>query len=144
MSALEAIVETFTDAPDPAARDVLYELLGADNSRKSGRAEQNDFAILIKGKPGGDTIGGLWAVDDCGWAFIDLLYVPEHLQGNGYGSRLLVDAERVARRRGLIGIWTNTYDFQARGFYERQGFVEFGSLERGPDAAGQSFLKKRF
>jgi len=138
------IVETFTDAPDTAARHVLYEMLGADNSRKSGHAERSDFAVLIKGRPGGDIIGGLWAVDDCGWAFIDLLYVPEHLQGQGYGSRLMAAAEAIARRRNLIGIWTNTYDFQARGFYEKQGFVEFGSLEGGPDAAGQSFLKKRF
>jgi GNAT superfamily N-acetyltransferase len=138
------MVETFTDAPDTAVRDVLYELLGADNNRKSGRSERSDFAILIKGKPDGDTIGGLWAVDDCGWGFIDLLYVPAQLHGQGYGSRLLVAAEAIARQRGLVGIWTNTYDFQARGFYEKQGFVEFGSLESGPDAAGQSFLKKRF
>jgi GNAT superfamily N-acetyltransferase len=141
---LAAVIETFAETPDAAARDVLYELLGADNSRKSGRTEKSDFAVLITAAPGGDVIGGLWAVDDCGWAFIDLLYVPEQLQGQRFGSRLLGEAEAIARRRGLIGMWTNTYDFQARGFYEKQGFMEFGSLENGPDAAGQSFLKKRF
>lgn len=141
---MNAVIETCPDNPDTAARDLLYDLLGADNAKKSGLADRGSFAILIRAEPGGDVIGGLWGVDDCGWAFIDLLYIPDHLQGQGLGTRLVAEAETIARRQGLVGIWTNTYDFQAGGFYAKLGFIEFGRLESGADAAGQLFLRKRF
>jgi GNAT superfamily N-acetyltransferase len=141
---LAAIIETYSHDPDTAARDALYDLLGADNTRKSGLADRGSFAILIKAEPDGQAVGGLWGADDCGWAFIDLLYIPDHLQGQGLGTRLVEEAESIARRQGLMGIWTNTYDFQAGGFYAKLGFVEFGRLEGGRDVAGQLFLKKRF
>jgi GNAT superfamily N-acetyltransferase len=141
---LDTVIETIDSKPDPAARSVLYDLLGEDNSRKSGLADRGDFAVLIKTRADGKVIGGAWAADDCGWAFIDLLYVPDELRGQRLGARILHEVEQVARGLGLIGMWVNTYDFQAKGFYERQGFVEFGRLEGEAAAVGQSFLKKRF
>jgi GNAT superfamily N-acetyltransferase len=141
---LEIVIEIVDNEPDPAARTVLYELLGEENSRKSGLGDTGNFAVLIRAGADGEVVGGAWAVDDCGWAFLDLLYVPDDMRGQQLGTRLLHEVEAIARKLGLIGMWVNTYDFQARGFYERQGFVEFGCLEGDQGAAGQSFMKKRF
>lgn len=141
---MDFTLETIVEVQDASARAVLHDLLGADNMRKSGRSERSDFAILIRQQPGDAVTGGIWLVDDCGWAFIDLLYVPDRLQGRGLGGRLLAEAELLARARGLVGLWTNTYDFQSKGFYEKQAFTEFGVLEACLGAAGQSFLMKRF
>ncbi|MBX9455198.1 MAG: GNAT family N-acetyltransferase [Rhizobium sp.] len=141
---MDFTLDTIADVSDASAHAVLYELLGADNMRKSGRPDRSDFAILIRQQPGDAVTGGIWLVDDCGWAFIDLLYVPDSLQGKGLGGRLLAEAELLVRERGLVGLWTNTYDFQSKGFYEKQAFTEFGLLEACPGAAGQSFLMKRF
>jgi GNAT superfamily N-acetyltransferase len=141
---LEIVIEIVDNEPDPAARTVLYELLGEENSRKSGLGDTGNFVVLIRAGADGEVVGGAWAVDNCGWAFLDLLYVPDDMRGQQLGTRLLHEVEAIARKLGLIGMWVNTYDFQARGFYERQGFVEFGCLERDHGAAGQSFMKKRF
>ena len=136
-------IEIQPDNPNTSARDILYQLLGEDNSRRTGRAEREGFAVLLRNTATQALLGGLWAVDDCGWAFIDLLYVPERLQGQGLGARMIAEAETIASSRGMIGLWVNTYDFQAPGFYEKLGYSVFGRLEGDAEAAGQVFLRKR-
>lgn len=138
------IIEVFPENPDPAARDRILALLDADNLAKTGRVDGSDFAVLIRDPITDEVQGGLWGVDDFGWAFIVYLFVPSSLRGRNVGTRLIEEAERIARGRGMNGMWVNTFDFQAAGFYERLGFARFGLLEKGADAAGQIFLKKRF
>jgi GNAT superfamily N-acetyltransferase len=43
-------------------------------------------------------------------------------------GRLLADAEVHARGEGLVGVYLDTYEFQAPGFYEKMGYREFGRL----------------
>jgi GNAT superfamily N-acetyltransferase len=140
----DPVLEAFSDNPDHVARDRILSLLDADNLAKTGRADGSDFAVLIRDPGTGEVLGGLWGVDDFGWAFIVYLFVPSSLRGRNMGTRLIEEAERIARQRGMIGMWVNTFDFQAEGFYERLGFVKFDILENSADAAGQVFLKKRF
>lgn len=140
---MDAIIEPIAENPDPAAHDLLFNWLGEDNTKKAGRADRSGFAVLIRAPETGEVIGGLWGEDDFGWAFVELLYVPPELRGQGMGEKLMQEAEVIARGRGMIGLWVNTFDFQARGFYEKLGYAVFGSLESEGDAAGQFFLKKR-
>jgi GNAT superfamily N-acetyltransferase len=140
---LDVVIEPIAEDPDPAAHVLMFNWLGEDNSRKAGREDRSDFAVLIRDPETSAVIGGLWGADDFGWAFIDLLYVPPSLRGQRIGERLMHEAEVIARGRGMIGLWLNTFDFQARGFYEKLGYTAFGSLESEGEAAGQFFLKKR-
>ena len=41
-------------------------------------------------------------------------------------------AEREAVQRGCHGAWLDTFEFQARGFYERLGYTCFGELPNYP------------
>jgi ribosomal protein S18 acetylase RimI-like enzyme len=52
-------------------------------------------------------------------------------------------AEAIAREAGCAGIWLDTYEFQARGFYERLGFTLFGTLPDHPVGQRRFFLMKR-
>jgi ribosomal protein S18 acetylase RimI-like enzyme len=140
---LDVIVEPVAENPDTAARDLILALLDADNSRKSGRQERSDFAVLLRDSLTREVIGGLWAIDDFGWAFITYLYVPSELRGQRIGERLMTEAETIARERGMVGLWVNTFDFQAPQFYRKLGYSVFGELEAGDQAAGQIFLRKR-
>jgi GNAT superfamily N-acetyltransferase len=83
-------------------------------------------------------------VDGYGWAFVRYLAVPEKYRGLGLGRRLMDEAEKIARARSYIGMWLDTFEFQARPFYEKLGFELFGELEGGPGAVPRYFLKKRF
>jgi len=52
------------------------------------------------------------------------------------------EAERVARERECVGIFLDTYDFQAKPFYLKLGFEQFGELERDAQTPRRFFLKK--
>jgi GNAT superfamily N-acetyltransferase len=45
--------------------------------------------------------------------------------GKVVGKALMAQAENIARANGCIGLWLDTYEFQARGFYEKLGFEVF-------------------
>ena len=139
---MDVIIEPVAENPDTAARDLILALLNADNSRKSGWQERSDFAVLLRDASTREIIGGLWAMDDFGWAFITYLYVPPALRRQRIGERLMGEAEAIARQRGMVGLWVNTFDFQAPQFYQKLGYSVFGELEGGDEAAGQTFLRK--
>ena len=39
--------------------------------------------------------------------------------------------------------WLDTYDFQARPFYERHGYAVFGELDGFPNGHRRWFMRKR-
>ena len=106
--------------------------------------EKPDFAILLRDPDTQAVVGGLYGMGGFGWAFVKYLAVPDEYRGQGLGSRLLAEAEAIARTRGYIGVWLDTFEFQARPFYEKLGYTVFGELEGAPNAIPRYFLKKRF
>jgi hypothetical protein len=52
------------------------------------------------------------------------------------------EAEQEAIRRGCRNMWTETYAFQARPFYERFGFRIFGRLDAPAPIFPRFFLTK--
>jgi len=57
---------------------------------------------------------------------------------------MLAQAEREALARGCRGAWLDTYSFQAREFYERQGYSVFGILDDYPPGQKRIFMQKVF
>jgi hypothetical protein len=45
-------------------------------------------------------------------------------------------------RRGCVGVWLDTFSFQARGFYEKLGYRVFGEVADYPPGHTRHFLKK--
>ena len=134
---------TLTATSAEALRGITATL-NAYNDARSGMADLPGFAIVMREHETRTAIGGLYATDGYGWAFIRYLAVPEQYRGQGLGRRLIEEAERIARQRGYIGLWLDTFEFQARPFYEKLGFEVFGELEGGEGAIARYFLKKRF
>jgi GNAT superfamily N-acetyltransferase len=91
----------------------------------------------------GKAVGGLTGAAVFDWLFIQLLHIPESLRGQGYGSKLMARAEAFAREHGCVGVWLDTFDFQARPFYEKLGYTVFGTLEDHPLGGARYFLSKR-
>jgi GNAT superfamily N-acetyltransferase len=133
-------------APGPADRAAILEPLTAFNNAQLGAdAPQTSghLARLIENARG-EVVGGLWGEVYYDWAWVELLVVPEAGRGQGLGSRLLAMAEEEARALGCVGVWLDTFSFQARGFYERHGYAVFGTLHDYPRPHQRFFLKKRF
>ena len=131
------------DHPSEADRAAVLAPLRAYNIARAGDPRVRPVAVLLR-DAGGDPVGGLWGRCSYDWLFIELLAVPEAHRGAGHGRALMERAERIARAHGCTGIWLDTYDFQARGFYERLGFDLFGTLDDHPAGRQRFFLRKRF
>ncbi|THF52606.1 GNAT family N-acetyltransferase [Allorhizobium terrae] len=135
------IIETGVTSEHEAS--ILRPLLEYNN-QAARHASYNEFAILLRDSESNDVTGGLYGQFDHGWAFVKLLIVPEAYRRLGLGRQLMELVETLARRHNCEGLWLDTFDFQAKPFYEKLGFTVFGELEAGNRADGRYFLKKRF
>lgn len=75
-------------------------------------------------------------------AYIDTLWVDEKYRDEGLGSKLLAEIEKSAKDKGCYLIHLDTFDFQAKVFYEKQGYEVFGVLEDCPKGHCRYYLKK--
>lgn len=132
-----------TETPTAADRDAILAPLVAYNDSRAGPSGFKPLACLLRDAPGGKTIGGLWARSVYDWLYVELLTVPEPLRGRGVGSDLMRRAEEVAMQRGCVGVWLDTYGFQARAFYQKLGYEVFGIIEDHPRGSQRIFLRKR-
>ena len=64
------------------------------------------------------------------------------IEGKNLGSLLLEEVENDAKSKGAKLIHLDTFDFQAKEFYEKQGYIVFGILENCPEKHYRYYLKK--
>jgi GNAT superfamily N-acetyltransferase len=131
-------------APPQAYREAIGAALSAFNDRAIGGGPwpDGDLALGIA-DPSGAVVGGLWGRSYYHWMSVTLLFVPEALRGQGVGTRLLAMAEAEARAEGCVGIWLDTFSFQAPDFYPRHGYARFGAIADYPAPHGRHFFSKR-
>jgi GNAT superfamily N-acetyltransferase len=74
--------------------------------------------------------------------YVDILYVDDEHRGKGYGRLLMDKAETKAKSLGGYMSHLDTFDWQAKDFYEHQGYVAFGVLENCPPGHNRYYMKK--
>ena len=129
-----------TDVPDDACRNGILAPLVAYNESKA-RSDHRTLIIALEDSEA-RVAGGLWGKTAYDWLFVELLFVPESLRGRGLGSELMKRAETEAVSRGCHGAWLDTFEFQAREFYERVGYTCFAQLPDYPVGSARYFMKK--
>lgn len=136
-----AVTLELGDVADEALRQAIVTPLVAFNTAMAGPGQGRPLVIAVRDAQGA-VIGGLWGSTGYRWLFTQLLVVPEACRGTGLGRRLMGLAEDEARARGCHGAWLDTFEFQARGFYERLGYTCFGELADYPPGYRRWFMKK--
>jgi GNAT superfamily N-acetyltransferase len=106
-----------------------------------GPYDREPVTLLVQDAEG-KTLGGLLGLTFWGWLFIDWLWLDQALRGKGVGAELLTRAEATARERGCTNAYTDTFSFQAPGFWQRNGYVEFGRLDGMPAGHARVWFKK--
>ena len=134
-----------TDQPGEADQAAILEGLVAFNEAATGLRGRDrlDLAVLLRDAER-RTIGGALGNSHYGWVRVELLFLPEALRRQGWGSRLMRAVEDEARARRCLGVRLETASFQARGFYEKLGYSVIGSLPDCPPGHTLHWLAKRF
>ena len=129
---------------DPSAeeRDVIFDGLVEFNESRVGDARFKEFGILASGESEA-TIAGLLGHTLWNGFFISALWVAEAVRRKGIGRQLLARAEELAIQNDCDHIHLDTFDFQARDFYEKNGFQIFGTIEDYPIGHKRYYLIKK-
>lgn len=131
-----------TDTPTDQERQAILAPLRAYNTAKTGGTVPELVAWLVRDEQD-EIVGGLYGRVFFRWLYIELLVVPEQARGQGTGSTLMQMAEELAREKNCVGIWLDTFDFQAPEFYRRHGFTEVGQIDDYPPGHQHFFFQKR-
>ena len=132
----------YTEEGGHEDRDAIAAQLNEYNHRHASPTSFQMLGLLLKAEDG-KTLGGLWGRSAYEWLFVEMLFVPETMRGNGIGRQLMAQAEAIARERNCTGVWLDTFAFQALRFYQQLGYVIFGELKDHPKGISQYWLQKR-
>jgi GNAT superfamily N-acetyltransferase len=132
-----------TSEPDASAADVaaIEERINEFNMAVTGVRDWHPIRVFLRDET--DALrGGITADVWGGWMHISFLWVDEPLRKGGYGSRLLAAAEDEARALGCRNVSVTTFSFQARPFYEKQGYQVIAAMEEHPPGHTHYLLRK--
>ena len=120
---------------------IIGDLIRSYNRSKREVAESEPLNLYIEDEHG-EIMAGLVAETFGNWLEIEYLFVKEDLRGQGIGSQLLQQAESEAKKRNCRFAFVNTYQFQAPGFYQKQGYKEVFTLKDYPYDGQRHYYQK--
>jgi ribosomal protein S18 acetylase RimI-like enzyme len=122
MQALMAGMKTFNGAAVPNL-----------NSHKIVAAIRDDAGKVVGGVIGrltGDSV------------YMEVVWTDDSVRGTGQGREMMLLAEAEARRLGAREAWLYTMSFQAKTFYEKLGYAQFGELDWLGGRHKRHFMRK--
>jgi ribosomal protein S18 acetylase RimI-like enzyme len=129
-----------TDAP--RERDEAF-VIGQTRAYNAAFAENDVRSLCVFVRDDDDAIiGGL--TGRTYWRYLDIafLWVDEKYRGRGIATRVMGAAEREAAGRGCEHAFLDTLSFQALGFYQKLGYIEFGRLSGFSGKHDRYWLRK--
>jgi ribosomal protein S18 acetylase RimI-like enzyme len=129
------------DNPDEAMVAPVGKGIRRYNVQQAGDNNYQRLCFFLLG-PDNRVTGGLVGAMYWNWFYLHLLWVDETLRRQGYGRRLVRQAEEEARNRGAEYVYLDTFSFQAPGFYEKLGYQVFGELPDFPPGQRRYFYFK--
>ncbi|MCV9878579.1 GNAT family N-acetyltransferase [Brenneria izbisi] len=115
-----------TDTPDKDEENFVIQSLWKHNEQYDA-VDIHPLFLNIK-NAAGHIVAGL--VARTWWSALEIqyLWVSEAHRKTGLGGQLMKQAEEAALKRGCHLAYVDTFSFQARGFYQKLGYREYGSL----------------
>lgn len=127
-------------AEEAGILDKKIDVFNAQQLAFTGKVEEFKNYVI---KEQGQVIAGIKTClyfEEC--MFVTILFVDEPYRKKGLGSLLLRHAEHQAKSVGIKLSHLDTFDFQAKDFYLKQGYEIFGVLNDCPKGHNRYYLKK--
>ncbi len=87
-------------------------------------------------------IGGVRGSVYWNWLDIRYFWIDERLRGQGHGSAMLAELERLAKENDARRVRLSTFSFQARDFYLSRGYEIVGELTDFPPGESLVWMRK--
>lgn len=116
------------------------EWIRKNTEEKPSKINYHNFGVYDCEK----LIGGAIGIIQFGWYFLEELWIDENYRGKDIGTELIKNIEKCAINNNAIGVRMETWNFQAKGFYEKMGYKVYATFEDCPPGTVDYFLKKKF
>ena len=121
--------------------EILFHGISADALEAKELPPIRPFSVFLKDREQ-NVLGGVTGVSFYGSLYVDMLWVDIALRRQGWGTKLMKEAEKIGRERGARFVTLNTMDWEARPFYENLGYsVEF--TREGYDQLSKMFMLRK-
>ena len=132
---------TITPGLDSEEMQLVRNKLDEANAEAYGPAEVQEFGLGVRNEHG-DLVGGLIGSILWDWLHVHVIWVSKDLRSKGHGAELLAAGEQEGRRRGAKYVKLHTFSFQARPFYEKQGYRVIAETKDFPEGHSQYLMFK--
>ena len=123
---------------------LLEQADNAFNTIAQPEEDADEELVFVVTDENGDLLGGcILSVDGLRTASIYDLWVAEAFRRQGMASALLREAEREAKKRGCYLAMVGTFDWQAKPFYDKHGYMLNDTMTDVPKGHEHYFLTKR-
>ncbi|MFU2017935.1 GNAT family N-acetyltransferase [Peribacillus butanolivorans] len=104
-----------------------------------GRYEE--ICLFLK-DDNGTVRGGILSEICWNWLEIHTFMIDEEIRKSGYGTKVLLEPEKIALEKECDFIKVDTLSFQALDFYKKNGYQVFGSIDNVGREFKHYYLKK--
>lgn len=120
---------------------VLFHEISTEAFHAKGLAPIRQFSVFIKDLKQ-NVLGGASGVTFYGSLYVDMLWVDKTLRHQGWGTKLMHEAEKIGLERGASFVTLNTMDWEALPFYQKLGYsIEF--TREGYEKNSKMFMLKK-
>lgn len=106
----------------PHLETLLYSGLYEEAARAKGMSRFRTFGICIKNETQ-HILGGAKGAIFYGNLYVDALWINDKIRNQGWGSKLMQEAEKIGKECGCTFATVNTMDWEALPFYQKLGYI---------------------
>ena len=122
--------EIYVESQVLAFNRTHFERWEQNHTSQYAAAPLHIFVLNAQGQVIGGLTGRTHSIRE--WLEVSTIWVSEEWRHQGIGRALMVRAEEEARHRGCRYARLATSYFQAPSFYEKLGYIVYGTLENCP------------
>ena len=134
---------SFVQKENPAEEDIniIRNGLRTFNRKNWGNIGLKQYTIHIKNEEN-NNVGGSYFYIFGNWLEIEYVWIEEPYRKKGIGKRLLSEVEKIGKREGCTASCLNTLEFQAKPFYEKNGYRVVYTQKSIPASITKYYMEK--